>query len=226
MSNWDDFMNNWNDPAEEEKKREKALKEEHDARFLKETCFDSNWGYNDSKKPWFFERERLYKILGFKEVDKQVLNYKVGTGQYEFKQTSSSTYEHVEKKERHTSITYYLEVDTHKISDINRYKEIKKNIDTFLSESEKKFGSGRKLGDAIVPAYFRLEEVYTMLCQDDYNKLSRLEKGLNYPYYQAKAKKFHEDYTTKNADYKPLVDAYFEQVKAFEEEIKQIANFD
>ena len=186
MSNWDDLKNK-NNPSEEEKKRKEELKKEHDARFLRVVCGEFNWGYRDRKdRPWFFERERLYKILGFEEVDKQVLKLKRNTGHYELKQSSSSTYEIAEKTERYDSVTYYLEVDTYKITDINRYKEIKENIDTFLHEAEEKFSSGRRLGEAIVPAYFRLEDVYTMRFQDEYNKLSRLWKALLYPLYQAK----------------------------------------
>lgn len=226
MSNWDDLKSKDN-PSEEEKKREMKLKEEHDARFLREVMGEFNWGYRDRKdRPWFFEKERLYNMLGFKVVDKQVLNYKLGTGQYELKQSSSSTYEIAEKTKRKESITYVLEVDTHKITDIKRYKEIKKDIDAFLNEAEEKFSSGRRFGDAIIPAYFRLEDVYTMRFQDEYNKLSRLWKALLYPLYQAGAKKFHENYITKNTEYAPLVNAYFEQVKAFKEEIKQVTNFD
>ena len=106
-----------------------------------------------------------------------------------------------------------------------KYDTIKKDIDDFLSEAEKKFR--RSIGEeSIVPAYFNLEEIYNLKFKDEYNKLPRLFKAIFYPLYQAGVKKFYENYTTKYEKYIPLANAYFEQIKAFEEEIKKIANFD
>ena len=227
MSNWDELVAK-DSPREEEIKQQKELEKEHENRYKQYFLYDYEWDLyvNGKIEAWNYECQRMYAILGIKVAKKDVLTYERSAGPTVIKQTATGTYELRDTTNIKKTYGYTLEVDTTKIIDIEKYDKIKKNVDDFLYEAKKKFKAPTIGEEPVVPAYFNHEEIYNLKFKDEYKKLPRLFKAIFYPLYQAGVKKFYETYTTKYEKYIPLANAYFEQVKAFEEEIKKIANFD
>ena len=190
-------------------------------------------------RPWNYERQRLYKMLGIKVIKK----YKEGahgsykTGQYQVTCDSSNTYTISEKTSswHKTDIHYIIGVDKSKITDVKNYEKIKNKVDDFLKEAEQKFGDNsdagfgniNPLGKSVAPAYFNWKERLSIVWKNELSWFAvRLVLIIPAPIYLIKRIVFHVNYNKKFSQYIPFVSAYFEQVKELEAEIKQVINFD
>ena len=214
MSNWED-LKNMAGPKEREIKEQKV----HDIIHKKYYVPEREWKLESC----IVERDRLYKLLGLEKTGEDVKYDSSSTGEFEIKQTSDNTYKMSERKNVSKEVTYIFEVDKYKIADIEKYEELKTKIDRFFAEAEKKFAEYKKDNQAVVPAFFDIKERFSIMWKYELRMLIITAITIILlPFWAISRIRYHMNYNKKYAECIPLANAYLEQVKIFEDEIKQV----
>lgn len=216
MSNWDELKGE-DDPKVNEIKQQR----EHEAKHKKYLVSKDEW----ESKSCYIERQRLYDLLGLKKVGEDVKYHSSSTGQYEITKTSESTYKMSEKKNIDKEVTYIFEVETCKIADAAKYELLKDRIDRFFLEAEHKFAAYKKDGEVVVPIYFDIKERFKALWKQELKMFLLMAITIiMLPFWLIPRILYHVNYNKKHAECIPLANAYLEQVKVFEDEIREIVN--
>jgi hypothetical protein len=209
MSNkWEDYANT-DFPSVSEEKTKKVE--------------ENNWIEREFKSSgstaWDYERIRFYKMLGWVEFIKKTDYGSYKTGEIQIVATSKNTYSVKENTSRLVTRERCLRLDKSKVNDWQKYNELSNEIDDFLSQARNKFGT-------VSPALLHKKEWlrYTILT----NSLSLIVFGamvIPFPFYVALLLKKTHKQRKKYSSYVPLSEAYYEKIKDFETQIKQITSF-
>lgn len=238
-------MNNeWNDlvkeasPSEiEAAKRKQAEAAEKDRYLEKKVEAKSNARIG----AWEYERRRFDKLLGWEKVGEETRSTRHATGKEEYVMTSEKTFERREKVDYTFTKYDKMRLDKSKIRDIQSFNKLDVEISEFLSQAEEKFGAN------IVPALFNNRDCISygfagvskasmvmtelvfafigfMTCGFQLGGAILFALGLTIICAAGVilAIYFHRK---KHAAYKPMIDAYYNKVKEFEDRIKQITCF-
>lgn len=183
---------------------------------------------------WTYERIRLDKILGWEKTEEKQDSHTYKKGK-EIVQTSSTTFEVRDKIGRFSGPLYYImKMDENEIKDLEKYKELEKEVSDFLSEAQK------KMGPKVAPALFRNNECVPYLLFG-IPKISLIIGGVACGFMSivsgmiilllplillgvAGGALAIYAYRKKRANYLPLIEAYFEKIKEFEEKAREIRN--
>ena len=219
-NNWDELKNQ-DSPHDQQVKQQQQQQQQaraEAAKFFQVKIEAKKW--DTSSHLWNHERQRLYKILGLQKTDKTYTQVDgvYHTGTYEVVKSSYDTYSLREKESVDTTTMYVLEVDTSKIRNFNKWLDIKKRVDEFLYEAERKFGKN------MIPGYFIRKERFKLQNYGCILAVSYIIPVL-FVFTSIFIAIDSANFNKANAQWLPLVEAYFDQVEEFEEEVSEIANF-
>ena len=227
-SNWDNAI-----------KEQKTLnsQEENNAKRKFQTKYENwkTWEYSKDEwethphdcgmKPWNYERRQLYKLLGMRVIKKtRTSGNSYKTGEYQLIKSSNNTYDIKEKTSYLRGDKYYLVgVDTTKIADMKKWEDIKNRIDIFLKEAECEFNKIKiKSLIGIAPSFFNFKDRIQMTWKNELVLLALMSALIiTAPFWLGYRIVDNVIYNKKNESARPLVDAYFERVKEFKNEIEE-----
>lgn len=227
---------NWNEAVKEQQRINEHEKNNTKSKFEIKYENWKIWEYSEFQwenhnhtlgmLPWNYERKKLYKLLGVKLIKKSRtpgLSFK--TGEYQLVKTSANTYNITEKTARSSGVTYYIVgVDTTKITNMEKWQDIKNRIDIFLKEAESEFKKIKiKSLIGIAPSFFNFKDRIQATWKNELIYMA-LFGCFIIPIPFVLAYRIYDNiiYNKKNESARPLVDAYFEQIKEFEKEIAEI----
>ncbi len=226
---WDNIKNTLKNPEQEKKelreakeiKKAQEEKEEED-KYLHKLVGTQRWHYATL---WSYEWRRMYKMMGWKSCG-YVTSSKVetkNTGEYYLEKTSATTYDIKEKQTTtslHTTYGNTIRVPKDKITDMEGYLKLVKEVEDFLCEAQKKFG------EKIIPSYFNtLLRFPIMLSHNRRMLLLLLITWIGTPIYFVYLIYKALTFDMKYSKYRPLAKAYEDKVKYFNEELKKVSKF-
>lgn len=230
------MSNEWNDLVKEVSPHEEAVankKLEEAAK--KERYIEKEIPVDKKNKAWNYERKMFYKMLGWEMMGTVSHGTRHATGKEEYVITSENTFERREKVNYTFTDYEKIRLDKTKISDFQVFDELNKEISEFLSQAEEKIGKN------VAPALFRNKDCIRYLF-DGFKKSELIIGVLVLAFMTLISQMFIMIplfaliigggavllvylHRKKNASYLPLIEAYHNKVKEFEERAKQITLF-
>lgn len=232
------MSNEWNELVKDDSPRGAEIAKKKQAEAVdKERYLEQKIKAPDPKDmAWNYERMRFNKLLGWKKVKEVTEGYTKDTGKVELVATSDKTLE-VRNKKDYISTTYYvLRVDKSKISDLQKFDALNREITEFLKQAKE------KIGEKVPPAVFNIKDGFSFGFPSGkkliipclvfalggflflgFSVWGALAGGLGYLALNLVIALLGiYSYRIKYAAYKPLINAYYKKVKEYEEEIKKI----
>ena len=227
-SNWDEAIEKQQTINNNEKAQSKSKSETKYENWLTWEFVADEWDNHpkEGMRPWNYERKKLYKLLGIEVIKTFVYgaeSYK--TGEYQLVKTSTNTFDIKEKTAYFAGVKYYVVgVDTTKITDMEKFLDIKNRIDAFLTEAENEFKKIKiKSLIGISPSFFNFKDRIKMTWKNELVFFALFAAFIiPIPFVLIYRIVDNIMYNKKNESARTLVDAYFERVKEFEKEIAEI----
>lgn len=215
------MSNDWNDLLKEESLEVKAArkraaeKEEKENKYFVLKMSEFDWSILSD--PWNYEKRKLYKMMGLKRLKSESKTQTYKTGELYLERTSDTTYNIKEKTGSYKNKTFFIGIEKSKITDMDKYLEILKEIDKFIGQGRKQFEYGVS-PSTFNPAFrFMINWPTTLLVS---------AFVITIPFYLVYLIWDFYTYDSKHAESKRWIEAYNKKVKEFETEISKVVRLD